>query len=218
MPGILLLYGLLSLVFRALFNHRVSRYFRKYSFYGILLLIVYEGSVEQFTFYFLEECKLFFSGTFSHKLANLFIVYFFFLTLFFSVGGLIWFKFHYKSLVKYFTEEYKSITLYLLTLETLEKSVFPFLFGAAHSLLLHNLPVQTIVLGCIEVCYLIGKVAWLKALGVLFKWKVGLLGTTSMLRMILIVTLYLYQANDAPAIINRVHHIVVWLYLICWIL
>jgi hypothetical protein len=47
------------------------------------------------------------------------MTHFFFIALFFSVAGLIWFKFHYRKLVKYFTEEYKIMSLYLLVLETL---------------------------------------------------------------------------------------------------
>lgn len=118
-PVLFVGYLLLSLMFKVLFNYRLSRYFRKYSFYGIILLIIYEGNIEQFTFYFLEECKNFFSATLTHKLGNVFMTHFFFIALFFSVAGLIWFKFHYRKLVKYFTEEYKIMSLYLLVLETL---------------------------------------------------------------------------------------------------
>lgn len=41
LPRSILIYVVLSLIFRALFNYRISKYLRKYSFYGILLLIIY---------------------------------------------------------------------------------------------------------------------------------------------------------------------------------
>jgi hypothetical protein len=41
LPVIFLTYLVMHLIFRALFNYRISSYFRKYSFYGILLLLIY---------------------------------------------------------------------------------------------------------------------------------------------------------------------------------
>ena len=107
-----------SLAFHCLFNFRVSRYIRKYSLYAILIFIIYEGNVEQFAFYFFTECKNLFSINFTHKLANVFMIYFFFLLVVFSVGGLLFFFFHYRKLVKYFMEDSKSYTLKAVFLET----------------------------------------------------------------------------------------------------
>ena len=90
------------MVFRLLFNYRLSKYIRKYSFSGMLLLIIYEGNVEQFSFYFFNECKTLFSLNFSHKLANVALIFFFFFLIVFCVGGLLWFTFNYRKLVKYF--------------------------------------------------------------------------------------------------------------------
>jgi hypothetical protein len=119
MPVLLLIYLLLSLTFRLLFNYRVSLLFRKYSFYGLLILIVYEGNMEQFSFYFFSECENLFSASLSHKLSNTFMLFFFFLAVVFAIGGLIWFKVYYRKLVKYFTEEYTKVYIYLLVLESL---------------------------------------------------------------------------------------------------
>jgi uncharacterized membrane protein YraQ (UPF0718 family) len=44
------------------------------------------------------------------------MIFFFFATVAFSVGGLLWFRITYKKLVKYFIEEYKKVRLYLLAL------------------------------------------------------------------------------------------------------
>jgi hypothetical protein len=45
LPSILLTYLALSLLFRLTFNFRISKYVRKYSFYGTFFLILYEGNV-----------------------------------------------------------------------------------------------------------------------------------------------------------------------------
>ena len=105
LPFIFLTYLLFSLLFRLLFNFRVSKYFRKYAFYGLFLLILYEGNVEQFAFFFFSECRNLFSANLSHKLANIFLIYFFFLTIAFSVGGLFFYFYNYRKLVKYFLED-----------------------------------------------------------------------------------------------------------------
>ena len=111
LPGILLIYVIFSLAFRLLFNYRISKYIRKYSFYGVLFLIIYEGNVEQFTYYFFSECRLLFSATFTHKMGRVFMLLFFFFLLVFSVSGLTWFWFHYRKLVKYFMEDCKIVSL-----------------------------------------------------------------------------------------------------------
>jgi len=46
LPIMFLSYLLLSLLFKLLFKFRISKYFRKYSLYGILLFIICEGNLE----------------------------------------------------------------------------------------------------------------------------------------------------------------------------
>lgn len=104
MPVLLIIYLCLTILFKMLFNYRLSLLFRKYSFYGLLLVIVYEGNMEQFSFYFFLEIQELFGLSIWHKVANAFLVLFFFVAVVFAVGGLIWFKVYYRRLVKYFTE------------------------------------------------------------------------------------------------------------------
>lgn len=52
LPFVLLIHLIFALLFKLLFNYRVSLLLRKYSFYGTMLFIVYEGNVEIFSFYF----------------------------------------------------------------------------------------------------------------------------------------------------------------------
>ena len=218
LPSSLLMCLVLTLLFRLLFHHRFSLYLRQYSLVGVFLIIVCEGNVEQFSFYFFMECRNFFSASLSHRLANVFLVFFFFVVVTFAVGGLVWFRYHYKKLVKYLVDDYRCLSLYLLCLETLEKSTYPLLFGAVHALLRDTLALQSVVLAVVEVSYFAVKLLCLRSLGVLFKFRVCVLAATSLLRMGFIATLYLYSSEGEPATINDVHFYLVWLYIICWLL
>lgn len=102
LPFMFMIHFLLAIIFNLLFNHRVSLLLRKYSFYGTLLFIIYEGNVESFAFYFFAECKNLFSADLIHKIANVLMIYFFFLLIIFVIGGMLWFTYHYKKLTKYF--------------------------------------------------------------------------------------------------------------------
>ena len=52
LPLAIAIYLVLVMIFKILFNYRLSKYLRKYSFSGMLLFIIYEGNIEQFAFYF----------------------------------------------------------------------------------------------------------------------------------------------------------------------
>jgi hypothetical protein len=98
---------MIEVIFFSLFhltkNHPFSKIFRKYYFFGILLFMFFEGNIEQYCFYFFEEFSLFFSANFTHKLMNIFLLLFFFVTVFMCVGSYIWFKAYYEKKAKYFT-------------------------------------------------------------------------------------------------------------------
>ena len=117
---------------------------------------------------------------------------FFFLLLIFTVGGLVWFKFHYKKLLKYFMEDAKTTSLEAILIESLERSVFPLLFGCAHALLIDHLLLQSIVLGVIEVSYFCSRVYALRSMVVKYRFKVVMLSISSLLRMVFISTFYLF--------------------------
>ena len=117
---------------------------------------------------------------------------FFFPLVLFCVGGLTWFLAHYKELAKYFMEDRKDTSLKAILLESLEKSVFPLILGAVHALFLDSLFVQTIVLFTVEACYFAVKLLVLRSGVNEYRFKVAMLSVTSLLRLVLIVTLYLY--------------------------
>jgi hypothetical protein len=217
LPGILAVYLLMALLFRATFRSSISKHLRKYSLWGIALALVFEGNFEQFAFYFFAECRTLFSASLAHRLANVFLLYFFFAMLVFAVGGLVWFRFWYRKLLKYFLEDSRKRRLAAVAFESLERAVFPLLFGAAHALLLDNLLVQTAVLASVETAYFGLKLVNLRSSVARHRFKVVMLAVTSLLRMAFILTFYLFETQGQPAVINLVHYQLVWLYLICWV-
>ena len=143
------------------------------------------------------------------------LIMFFFL-LVFSVSGLTLFFVYYKKLAKYFMEDCSKVSLLTILVESLEKSVFPLVFGAVHALFMDNLLIQTCLLFSVEACYLAVKMGALRSMLYKMRTKVVLLSLTSMLRMVFIVTFYLYDILGEPVLINLVHRDVFWLYLITW--
>jgi hypothetical protein len=218
LPSILLTYFALSLVFRLLFNFRVSVYFRKYAFYGTFLLILYEGNVEQLSFFFFSECRNLFSSNLSHKFANVIMIYFFFFVVVFSVAGLLFFFYHYRKLVKYFIEDSEKVSIEAVVLESLERSVYPLVFGSVHALFLDSLGLQTIILAVVETAYFLTKLFALRSKTPKSKLKVGLLLMTSLLRLGFIVSFYInHRTGESEELINLVHYEMVWIYILCWI-
>jgi hypothetical protein len=181
------------------------------------LVLVYEGNIEMFTFYFFSECRSFFSSCFGHKLANVFILYFFFLMLVFSFVGFFFFLCLYRRLAKYFLEESKKTNMEAVVLESFERAVFPLVFGCFHAVLIDDLAVQTLVLFLVELGYLAVKVFALRSRTPRSKFKGGLFFVTSLLRLTFIVTFFLFERYDYPVVINEVHLHLVWLYLGCWV-
>ena len=144
------------------------------------------------------------------------MIYFFFILVVFAVGGLVWFKFHYKKLLKYFLEDSKTTTLEAIILESLERSIFPLFFGFVHAIFIENLLCQSIILGVIEAIYLCFKVYGLRSYSTRYKFRVVMLAFSSLLRMVLIITLFMYESQGHPTVINLMHFDLVWLYVISW--
>ena len=120
------------------------------------------------------------------------MVYFFFLLIVFAVGGLVWFKFHYKKLLKYFMEDSKNTSLQAILFESFERSIFPLLFGCIHAIFLDDLMCQSIILGAVEIFYLSIKVIGMRAESARYKFRVVMLAFTSLLRIVLLTTLVMY--------------------------
>ena len=194
LPFILVMVTLFYNLFYLLFKYRVSLYLRKYSLLGIIFFMLLDGNFEQFGFYIFGELNYFFSIDFTHKLANLGILFILFILIIFSVGGLLYLKFHYKKLVNYFIQYYGPKTASLI-FESGERMLFPLVFGCIHALLINKLLIQTISLAFLELCYLVVKIISFSQNLALKKMKVSLAFVGSGLRIIFIITFYVYNVT-----------------------
>lgn len=103
-----------------------------------------------------------------------------------------------------------------IIIESLERSVYPLIFGCVHALFLDYLGTQTIILGVVEFCYFMARIYALRSVTSRYKFKVCMFLISSLLRMCFIVTFYLYESAQYPEIINNMHYELVWIYIICW--
>ena len=136
------------LAFNLTFHWKISKIFRKYSFFGILIIMVMEGNIEQFTFYLLGELTIFFSACFTHRIVNIFIVFFFYLVFTTGFAIFIFFKICYKKHLNKFIENSKANWVGMIGY-TIDRGVICIIFGAAHQLLLSLPDYQILTLSLI---------------------------------------------------------------------
>ena len=77
-------------MFNALYQYRISKPFRKFSFWSILILLLFDGNIQQFTFYMVNEWKNSMSFDTSTKVFKIITILFGFMVVVLSIG--IYFK------------------------------------------------------------------------------------------------------------------------------
>jgi hypothetical protein len=137
-PFFLLFIFCLYICFRITINYRVSLLLRKYCFLGIILLMPIEGNIEQYTFFIVNEFRVFFCFTFAQKLGNIFVLFFSFFIIVSSTAIYFIFWIYYKNKVKYLIGE-ANICLTGIFSYTIDKNFFCFILGIIHSCFI-NLP------------------------------------------------------------------------------
>ena len=88
MPIVLLAFVLLRLLFRVLSRFAISQALRRFDFWVYFVLIIFEGNVQQFSFYLTAEFRAVFAFAWGNKLVKAFVVLFGFALSIFSVCGL----------------------------------------------------------------------------------------------------------------------------------
>lgn len=147
-PVLITMFFLLNIAFRLTFREKYSKVFRKYSFLPLLLLMITEGNVEQFTFLIIDELMEFFSASYGHKVVNAFILLVFFLIIFCSTGFYLFCWSYYRKKVAYLTENI-TFRVSAIFAFTLDRGIFCLLLGAAHRLLIDETDLQLMALGFI---------------------------------------------------------------------
>lgn len=103
---VLAMFILLRVAFNALFNFRVSRNLRPFSFWGYLGLVMVDGNLQFFFFLLFSYSRLTFSLSLSDKFLGVAQIYAFFLCLWFTFSCYFLFYLMYRKLAKYFYDNY----------------------------------------------------------------------------------------------------------------
>jgi hypothetical protein len=133
-PIVLLAFVLLRALFRLLSKFAISQVFRRFDFWVYFTLILFEGNVQQFSFYLTAELKAVFAFVWANKLLKVFIFFFGFSLLLFSLSGYIVGFTFYRKLNRYFTDNNRNILRgnCLLILQSGFRNV---VLGVIHSIL-----------------------------------------------------------------------------------
>lgn len=133
-PLTILAFLALSLAFKLLFRFRVSQFLRKFYFVGYLFALLFEGNIQQFSFYLCYEWRLSFFDTFSHKLLKSSVIMFGFVVVCLSSCGYILGYAIYKRLNKYLMDNNKNRVSGIFFL-LIQNGLRNLVLGMAHSLL-----------------------------------------------------------------------------------
>ena len=193
-PIVLLGFIMMKIIFRALSNFSISQIFRRFDFWIYFAIIVFDGNVQQFSFYLAPELKTVFAFEWLNKCCKVFIVFIGYCLLIFSVSGYIIGLSFYKKLNRYFTDNNKNI-LHGNWILILQNGIRNMMLGITHSLfrnshysvLINSLLVIEgiffiiILLGISDKIYIENKKIWIY---ILF----------TILRMLLISTFFIDRA------------------------
>ena len=221
-PYFVLITAFLYTLFSITYKFKISKVFRKYSFYGsIFLLMVCEGNIEQFSFYVFGEFSTFFSANLSHKIVNCCILLFFFLVIFCSFAFYLWFWSIRRSQASYFVDnvelKFSSFLCY-----TIDRGAICFIFGALHQLLLPSPNFQLLALSICEIGWIITQIISINYGIYRCSMLVWLNILEGFLRIGLQFSSYLYTQSNDPSentsgISNVVHSKQILLFVIVWI-
>jgi hypothetical protein len=86
MPITVITFFIGRFIFNLLYRYRISKPFRKFSFWSILILLLFDGNIQQFTFYMVNEWKNTMSFDFKTKIFKILSIIFGFIVIFLSIG------------------------------------------------------------------------------------------------------------------------------------
>ena len=133
-PIIFALFIISRIAFRLLFNYSVSRLLRKFDFWGCLFITLFEGNIQQFTFYCAAEYRNAFFFSLGDKWTKVFVVCFGFILVVVSVCGLLLSFGMYRKLNKYLVDNNRN-NLKGVCFLLLQYGLKNFILGVLHSVL-----------------------------------------------------------------------------------
>lgn len=142
-PLIILSFIVFRIVFSLLFRYPVSQLFRKFDIWGCLFITLFDGNIQQFTFYSTSEWKNTFFFSVGDKCIKTFTVFFGFILVIISIGGFLVAFGLYGKLNKYLVDNNKN-NLKGVFFILLQYGLRNFIFGILHSIL-RSLPYPTMI-------------------------------------------------------------------------
>jgi len=91
----------LRFLFYSLFHFKISKLFRKFGLWGFLFIILFDGNIQQFSFYLNSDWKHLFFLQCGHKMLKVIVFLFGFTLIIVSVGGYFITLFLYNKANKY---------------------------------------------------------------------------------------------------------------------
>ena len=101
-PFTSLMFICFNLLFRLLYQYKISIFLREYSFWMFLCVMLYDGNLTYFSFIFFSDVRIGFRTDFISKMQSVFIISLFYLTVVFCVCGFIIAQILYGKLSIYF--------------------------------------------------------------------------------------------------------------------
>lgn len=147
-PIALIIFFILSILFRLTFSNKYSKILRKYSFFSLILLMLFEGNIEQFSFLITDELLEYFSACFRHKILNVGIVVIFYLIVFCSTAFYLYCWQIYKNKMSYLTDNV-SIKMSGIMAYTFDRGMVCLLIGSTHRLTLLSGKKQLLLLAAV---------------------------------------------------------------------
>jgi len=103
----ILVFLIMNALFKILFNYKISKLIRPFSFWGYVGVIMLDGNMQIMYFLMFSQSKMSFSFDFNDKIVNLVSIFLFFIFLVFSICCYFLYYKIYNKLAKYFLDNTK---------------------------------------------------------------------------------------------------------------
>ena len=145
----ILLYFAIKILFKFIFNYKISSYLRPMSFNACIVVSLIEGNIEQFSFWGSRNFKYMFHNNFTEKIFSVFVAIFVYFVVFYTFAGYFLMRYQYGRLFRYFLNNMYRISG-ASWISSLIFCVRPFVAGCIHSLLYNDNSLQLFLLGLLD--------------------------------------------------------------------
>ena len=144
----------LKCAFNLIKKYRISLLLREYSFNALLLVMLFQGNIQLFSYHFMFDSTKLISHTFQQKMMNLATILFFWLTIVYAFSGIFLIRYSYQKNTKHFLENYENSLKGVFTY-FFQNGLINFLLGTAHLMLENCYNAQLLTLLIIETSFII---------------------------------------------------------------